>query len=168
MDSYKYINKICSLEKLKKIVIREKQNKKSIVFTNGCFDILHRGHIDYLRKSKQLGDILIIGLNSDDSVSRLKGPSRPINKEMDRAYVLEALEFVDYIIIFYEDTPLHLILELEPDIYTKGGDYNLNNVIGQNLGSEIIENYGGQVVLLSTAHGYSTTTIIKNGGLKIW
>lgn len=167
MSSYKYINKIYSLEQLKKKVIREKQNEKRIVFTNGCFDILHRGHVDYLRKSKQLGDVLIIGLNSDDSVRRLKGPSRPINNESDRAYVLEALEFVDYITIFTDDTPLHLILELKPDLYTKGGDYNLDNVIGPNLGAGIIENYGGQVVLLDTVNEYSTTTIIKNGGSEV-
>lgn len=135
------------------IVSKEKSHNKSIVFTNGCFDILHIGHVTYLKKAKSLGDILILGLNSDDSVKRLKGETRPINKEMDRAGILEALEFIDYIVIFNEDTPLELIKVVEPDILVKGGDYKAEDVVGKE--------YAKKVEIIDFVDGYSTTNTIN-------
>jgi D-beta-D-heptose 7-phosphate kinase/D-beta-D-heptose 1-phosphate adenosyltransferase len=123
-----------------------------VVFTNGCFDILHKGHIDYLIKSKQLGDKLIVGLNSDASVSRLKGSDRPINKQEDRKYVLENLGCVDQVIIFEEDTPYELIKKIKPNIITKGGDYQYSNVVGNDL---------AEVILVPFVDGYSTTGILE-------
>lgn len=161
MAQYIYRKKIYSQDEIINIVTNLKRENKKIVFTNGCFDILHRGHIRYLRKSRELGEVLIIGLNSDESVRRLKGEKRPINHEKDRAYLLEALEFVDYVVIFNEDTPLKLIQKLQPDYYTKSGDYSIDNVIGPSMGGEIIESYGGQVVIMDLEKGYSTTSIIN-------
>jgi D-beta-D-heptose 7-phosphate kinase/D-beta-D-heptose 1-phosphate adenosyltransferase len=127
--------------------------EKKIVFTNGCFDILHKGHIEYLRESKKLGDKLIIGLNSDASIKRLKGSSRPTNNEQDRKHVLEALEFVDEVIIFNEDTPYELIRRIQPDIITKGGDYkSKEEVVGHDL---------ADVVIISYLEGYSTTKTLE-------
>ncbi len=145
--------KITDIEKLKEI-LNKKNNGKKIVFTNGCFDILHRGHVEYLQKAKELGDLLVLGLNSDSSVKRLKGESRPINNEKDRAIILSALECVDYIIIFDEDTPFELIKNLKPDILVKGGDYKIENVVGRE--------YAKETVLIDFVDGYSTTKIIKN------
>ena len=137
------------------------ENDKRIVFTNGCFDIIHRGHISYLRESRQLGDLLIIGLNSDKSVKRLKGPERPINNQTDRAFVLEALDFVDYIVIFDQDTPLSIISAIKPDIYTKAGDYSLDNIIGPGIGADYVTSYGGIVKIIDLVKGYSSTRIIN-------
>lgn len=145
--------KITDIEKLKEI-LNKKNNGKKIVFTNGCFDILHRGHVEYLQKAKELGDLLVLGLNSDSSVKRLKGESRPINNEKDRAIILSALECVDYIIIFNEDTPLELIKNLKPDILVKGGDYKIENVVGRE--------YAKETMIIDFVDGYSTTKIIKN------
>lgn len=145
--------KITDIEKLKEI-LNKKNNGKKVVFTNGCFDILHRGHVEYLQKAKELGDLLVLGLNSDSSVKRLKGESRPINNEKDRAIILSALECVDYIIIFDEDTPFELIKNLKPDILVKGGDYKIENVVGRE--------YAKETVLIDFVDGYSTTKIIKN------
>lgn len=145
--------KITNIKELKEI-LNKKHNDKKIVFTNGCFDILHRGHVEYLQKAKELGDLLVIGLNSDSSVKRLKGDNRPINNEKDRAIILSALECVDYIIIFYEDTPFELIKKLRPDILVKGGDYKIENVIGRE--------YAKETILIDFVEGYSTTKIIKN------
>lgn len=157
---YKYNKKIVCIEELLNII--NTLDRQKIVFTNGCFDILHRGHIKYLRESRSMGDILVVGLNSDESVRRLKGDNRPYNNENDRAYILEALDFVDYIVIFNEDTPLNLINMIKPNIYTKGGDYDLNDIIGPNLGSSIIEAYGGQVKLIGFQEGYSTTKLLNS------
>lgn len=129
-----------------------------IVFTNGCFDILHRGHVTYLQASAALGDRLIVGLNSDASVKRLKGPSRPINSDIDRAFVLAALRSVDMVIAFEEDTPAELIQMVRPDILTKGGDYNAATVVGHDF----VSSYGGQVVILPYVDGYSSTKIIRS------
>ena len=129
-----------------------------IVFTNGCFDILHRGHVAYLSASASLGNRLIIGLNSDSSVRRLKGPSRPIHNAVDRAFVLGALRSVDLVIAFEEDTPAELIQMVRPDILTKGGDYEASTVVGHDF----VTSYGGQVVILPFVEGYSTTKIIKS------
>jgi len=134
-----------------------KQLGKKIVFTNGCFDILHLGHVTYLQKAKQLGDILIVGVNSDDSVRRLKGPSRPVNSEYDRAMVLSALKSVDYTVLFENDTPLELIQLIEPSILVKGGDYTIDTIVGA---TEVLAN-GGEVVTIDFVEGKSTTSIIK-------
>jgi D-beta-D-heptose 7-phosphate kinase/D-beta-D-heptose 1-phosphate adenosyltransferase len=122
------------------------------VFTNGCFDILHRGHIEYLRQSKGLGDRLIVGLNSDASVRRLKGESRPINNQEDRAALLKALRFVDEVIVFNADTPIDLITMLRPDIITKGGDYRPEDVVGNAL---------AKVVIIPYLENYSTTRLVN-------
>lgn len=146
--------KIVNIKELKEILKSAKENNNpKIIFTNGCFDILHRGHVEYLQKAKELGDLLILGLNSDLSVKRLKGENRPINNEEDRAIVLSALECVDFIIIFDEDTPFELLKNLKPDILVKGGDYKLENVIGKEFAKE--------TVLIDFVDGYSTTKIIN-------
>ncbi|HRZ76045.1 MAG TPA: adenylyltransferase/cytidyltransferase family protein, partial [Bacteroidales bacterium] len=125
------------------------EGQASVVFTNGCFDILHRGHIDYLSRAARLADLMVIGLNTDASVRRLKGPHRPINDETGRAMVLAGLGFVDYIILFGEDTPLELIRSLQPDILVKGSDYAVENIVG----SDIVMAKGGQVVTLDYLPG---------------
>ncbi len=136
---------------------RNDHTGQKIVFTNGCFDILHVGHIRYLQEAAKLGDILIIGLNSDASVKRLKGPERPINSEQDRSEMLGALGFVDYVVIFDEDTPLRLIKEIQPDVLVKGGDYLPENVVGR----EEVEARGGKLVLIPFVEGKSTTNLIE-------
>jgi D-beta-D-heptose 7-phosphate kinase/D-beta-D-heptose 1-phosphate adenosyltransferase len=136
----------------KTIKILKKQNKK-IVFTNGCFDILHKGHVSYLNKAKSYGDILVLGLNSDKSVKKLKGEDRPINCEDDRAYILVCLESVDFVVIFDEDTPYNLISLIKPDILVKGGDYKNKKVVG----SDIVKT----VKLVQFVDGKSTTNTIK-------
>ena len=130
------------------------ENKK-IIFTNGCFDIIHRGHIEYLYKAKQCGDILVVGLNSDASVRRLKGEKRPINDQYSRAIVLAALYFVDYVIIFDDDTPLNIIKHIKPYILVKGGDYNIEDVVG----NEYVKEYGGNTIIIPYVKGFSTTNI---------
>lgn len=129
---------------------------KRIVFTNGCFDILHRGHVTYLAEARKLGDLLVVGLNSDASVKILKGPERPINNEDDRLYVLSQLKSVDFVEIFTEDTPLELILKVKPQILVKGGDWKIDQIVG---GKEVIKS-GGDVFSLNFVDGYSTTNII--------
>ncbi len=135
---------------------------QNVVFTNGCFDIIHAGHIDYLSKARNLGDVLVVGLNSDESVRRLKGPQRPINNVDARSKVLASLFFVDYIIVFEEDTPLNLIKSVRPDILVKGGDYTRDAVVG----ADFVESYGGKVVILPFLKGYSTTSILNKNGCK--
>ena len=130
---------------------------KKIVFTNGCFDILHVGHIRYMQEATKLGDILIVGLNSDASVKRLKGPERPVNNQDDRAEMLSSLEFVDYVVVFDEDTPYELIKKIQPDVLVKGGDYNPDNVVGK----DIVEARGGELRLIQFVEGKSTTNIIN-------
>lgn len=123
------------------------------IFTNGCFDILHRGHVEYLEASKALGNYLIVGLNSDDSVRKLKGFSRPINNQEDRKYVLLALTCVDEVIIFNEDTPYNLIKDIQPDILTKGGDYIKEDIVGYDIVNE--------TVVIPFTDGYSTTETVR-------
>ena len=135
---------------------------QNVVFTNGCFDIIHAGHIDYLSKARNLGDVLVVGLNSDESVRRLKGPQRPINDVDARSKVLASLFFVDYVIVFEEDTPLNLIKSVRPDILVKGGDYTRDTVVG----ADFVESYGGKFVILPFIKGYSTTSIINKNGCK--
>ena len=142
------------IEKVNKL----KSDSNKIVFTNGCFDILHKGHLSYLHQSKDLGDYLIVGLNSDDSVRSLKGSDRPINDQNVRAKNLLRLDYVDAVIIFNEETPRALIKSLLPDILTKGGDYKKNQIAGSNT----VTKNGGKVIILPHVKGYSTTAIINN------
>ena len=130
---------------------------KKIVFTNGCFDIIHVGHVRYLTTAKSFGDVLIVGLNTDESVRKLKGNSRPINNQNDRAEVLLGLKAVDYVILFGEQTAENLIAELQPDIYVKGGDYTLDTLPE----AKIVKSYGGRVEIVNLVAGKSTTNIIK-------
>jgi D-beta-D-heptose 7-phosphate kinase/D-beta-D-heptose 1-phosphate adenosyltransferase len=136
---------------------RARNRKKIIVFTNGCFDILHRGHVELLREAKGLGDILVVGLNSDASVRRLKGRGRPLVAERDRAYVLAALEAVDRVVIFGEDTPLEAIRALEPDVLVKGAEYGREEIVG----ASIVEESGGRVKRVPMRKGFSTTSLIR-------
>lgn len=136
---------------------RKDNADKKIVFTNGCFDILHIGHLRYMEEAARLGDILVIGLNSDASVRRLKGEERPINSQEDRAELLSALEFVNYVVIFDEDTPYELIKRIQPDVLVKGGDYKPDEVVGK----DIVEARGGELKLLKFVEGKSTTNIIN-------
>src|SRR5581483_6218280 len=130
---------------------------KTVVFTNGCFDILHPGHIHTLTRAKALGDVLIVGINSDASVKRLKGERRPILEQDERAVMLAALEVVDYVTVFEEDTPLALIQLLKPNVLVKGGDWNAEAVVGR----EVVEASGGKVALIPYQEGFSTTDIIE-------
>jgi len=137
--------------------IKIKNDKKSIVFTNHCFDILHRGHAAYLNQAKSLGDYLIVGVNSDRSVKALKGENRPVNKETDRAFLLDNLKSVDYVIIFDEDTPFNLIKEIIPDFLVKGGDWKEEDIVGW----DIVKAAGGKVLSLNFIENYSTTNTLK-------
>lgn len=147
--------KILSRDRL--LATYAKPRPGTIVFTNGCFDILHRGHVEYLAHARSLGDRLVVGLNSDDSVRRLKGPTRPLNGEEDRALVLAALEVVDAVTIFDEDTPLELIAALLPDVLVKGGDYRPDTIVGAD---EVVA-AGGRVVVSRLVPGLSTTGLIE-------
>jgi len=133
-----------------------KQKNKKIVFTNGCFDILHAGHVSYLSKAKSLGDILVIGLNSDASVKKIKGKSRPVVSQKNRAILLAALETVDFVVIFGEPTPLKLIKAVKPDVLVKGGDWKKENIVG----ADFVESYGGKVKPLAYIKGLSTRSLI--------
>ena len=146
---------------IKKEDLKELLNKlkdKKIVFTNGCFDILHIGHAKYLKESKKFGDVLIVGLNSDTSVKRLKGESRPINNEQDRAELLDELKSVDYVVIFEEDSPVNLLNIIKPDIYTKGADYTVDTLPE----AKTVINNGGRIEFISFVEGKSTTNVVKN------
>lgn len=149
--------KIYPIAQLKQILQRERKTGKKIVFTNGCFDILHVGHVRYLTAAKKRGDILVIGLNSDRSVKGLKGDKRPLIDETARAEVLSSLEVVDYISIFNESTANKIIADLQPDIYVKGGDYQ----IGKLPEVSTVASYGGEVQLIPVVTGASTTDIIQ-------
>jgi len=153
MDNSMLLNKNILSEVCRQL----RYNGKVVVFTNGCFDILHAGHTIYLSQAKKLGDYLIIGLNSDQSVKRLKGINRPINCEQDRLTVLSSLRYVDFISIFDEDTPLNLIEAIKPDILVKGGDYDESNIVG----ADFVKSYGGEVVTIPLVQGRSTTNIIN-------
>lgn len=130
---------------------------QKIVFTNGCFDILHAGHVTYLEAAKAQGDVLVLGLNTDESVRRLKGPERPINNELDRAKVVGALQAVDYVVLFGEQTAEAVIAEVKPDIYVKGGDYTLDTLPE----AKIVQSYGGKAAFIDMVEGRSTTNIIN-------
>lgn len=150
-------NKIKNLDVLTEIIAAEKSRGKKIVFTNGCFDLLHVGHVKYLQKARSFGDILVLGLNSDASIKRLKGEKRPLIAEEERAHILAALDCIDFVVVFDEDTPLNLIESLKPSILVKGGDYTLDGVVGR----EAVEADGGRVELVQFVDGKSTTNIIE-------
>jgi rfaE bifunctional protein nucleotidyltransferase chain/domain len=139
------------------IIQKEREKGKKIVFTNGCFDIIHAGHVDYLEKAKSLGDFLVVGLNSDESVKRLKGPTRPVNPLEQRKKVLQALKPVDLVIVFEEDTPERLIKEIKPDVLVKGGDWKIENIVG----ADFVMSYGGKVYTIDFVYDTSTTKIIE-------
>ncbi|MCK9320549.1 MAG: D-glycero-beta-D-manno-heptose 1-phosphate adenylyltransferase [Bacteroidales bacterium] len=154
-------NKIISFDNIQKQVLKWREENKKIVFTNGCFDIIHRGHVDYLSKAKDLGDILIIGLNTDQSVRNIKGNTRPIQDENSRAIILASMQFVDAIVFFSEPTPYTLIKEIQPDILVKGADYKKEDIVGY----DIVSQRGGKVETIEFIEGYSTSNIerkIKN------
>lgn len=135
-----------------------------VVFTNGCFDIIHLGHVDYLEKARMLGDKLVIGLNSDDSVSRFKGPERPLQDQTSRARILASMQFVDLVVFFNEDTPLNLISELKPNILVKGSDYSAeanDHSAEYIVGSDVVKKNGGVVKTIDFVPGYSTTRIVE-------
>lgn len=148
-------SKILSEENLNILINEWREKNQKIVFTNGCFDLLHLGHIDYLAKAKDLGDKLIIGVNTDNSVRRLKGMYRPLQDENSRLHILAALEFVDSVILFNEDTPYELIKKIQPDVLVKGADYKIEDIVGY----DIVTSRGGEVKTIEYLEGYSTTSI---------
>lgn len=153
----KSIEKIKSLSEAQKKIADWKSKGDKVVFTNGCFDIIHLGHVDYLEKARGLGDRLVLGLNTDDSVSRFKGPERPLQDQNSRARVLAAFQFIDLVVFFNEDTPLNLITELMPDILVKGSDYLAENIVG----ADVVNKGGGVVKTIDFVPGYSTTRIVE-------
>ena len=151
------MGKVLTIEELVEELIPLKQKNKIIVTTNGCFDILHIGHVRYLQKSAEFGDILIVCLNSDNSVKQLKGPTRPLNNENDRAEVLAALGCVDYVVIFDELTPVNYLEQIKPNIHTKGGDYNEDNLPE----TKVIKANGGRLEFIQFVEGKSTTGLLN-------
>ena len=149
-------NKLVTLKNLSDLVSDLKLRKLDVVFTNGCFDIIHPGHIHILDEAKSYGDVLIVGLNSNSSVKNLKGESRPINSESDRIKILCSIKHVDHVIIFDEDTPIELIELIKPNFLVKGGDYNKSEIVGADL----VEKNGGSVIIIDLLGGYSTSSII--------
>ncbi|MDP9954618.1 D-beta-D-heptose 7-phosphate kinase/D-beta-D-heptose 1-phosphate adenosyltransferase [Epilithonimonas hungarica] len=153
IESLREENKVVEshdIEKLSKII---KGKNKSIVFTNGCFDIIHQGHIKYLQEAKKYGDVLVIGLNSDTSIKRLKGPERPIKKEDERAVIMSSLGMVDYVVVFEEDTPARIIEQIKPDVLVKGGDYKIEDIVGRE--------YAKETIVIPFVEGFSTTSTIE-------
>ncbi len=151
------MGKVVGLKQLLRIRRSLRKRRKSVVFTNGTFDIIHRGHVDYLTKAKSLGDTLVVGLNTDASIRRIKGKKRPINANADRAAVLSALNPVDYVCFFGENTPYRLISQLSPDVLVKGSDWKLRQIVGQ----DIVKSHGGSVRTIRLTRGRSTTILIK-------
>jgi len=142
---------------LLEIIERLKSERKKVVFTNGVFDIVHRGHVEYLTKAKALGDVLLVGMNTDASVRRLKGPERPVVSQDDRAFVLAALHIVDYVCLFDEDTPYNLIKAVVPDVLVKGSDWPIDDIVGK----DIVEAAGGKVQTIDYVPNHSTTNLIQ-------
>ena len=149
------VTKVLSREELLTRFGRPRDHR--LVFTNGCFDILHRGHVEYLHQARAMGDALVVGVNTDASVERLKGPGRPVVSQNDRALILAALESVDAVTLFHEDTPRRLIADLLPDVLVKGGDYSLEGVVGRAE----VEEAGGEVRLIAYIEGRSTTELLR-------
>ena len=158
-------DKLKTLEQMGAIMKRLKREGKRVVWTNGCFDILHVGHIMYLQEARKEGDLMVVGLNSDASVRQNKGPERPVVCEHDRAQVLSALECVDYIVIFDEKTPMPLLDALKPDVYAKGGDYTLETIVQEER--RLVEGYGGTIAIIPGREGQSTTYIINKIAGKV-
>jgi len=152
-------DRIKSLDELLVIRKRIRENRQKLVWTNGCFDLLHVGHARYLSEAKKFGDVLIVGLNSDESVRKIKGPERPINCEEDRATLLSLLKPVDYVLIFNEETCCNQLRRLQPDFYVKGGDYTIETINQEER--RIVEKYGGQIKITSPISGKSTTLTIN-------
>jgi D-beta-D-heptose 7-phosphate kinase/D-beta-D-heptose 1-phosphate adenosyltransferase len=150
-------NKLKSLDEIAAIAAQARQSGKSIVFTNGCFDLLHRGHVHILRQAKARGDLLIVGINSDRSVKSIKGPTRPILPQNDRVELIAAMEMVDYVVIFDEPDPYLLIVAIKPHVLAKGGDWSAEKIIG----ADIVEQTGGRVAVIPYLKGCSTTEIIE-------
>ena len=155
------MGRVVTLEELIKITEQLKSENKKIVTTNGCFDILHVGHVRYLKEARELGDILVVGVNSDESVRKLKGPTRPINNENDRSEILSSLVCVDYAVIFGEDTPVELLSQIKPSIHAKGGDYDVNTLPE----AKTVQDNGGELVFINFVDGKSTTNIINRAKL---
>ncbi|MDX2470392.1 MAG: D-glycero-beta-D-manno-heptose 1-phosphate adenylyltransferase [SAR324 cluster bacterium] len=153
----KPIEKIFPPTELRKKLAKAQEQGQKVVFTNGCFDILHEGHVTYLYEARQAGDLLVMGVNSDASIGRLKGPKRPINPLDERMLILASLYFVDYVASFEEDTPLELITTLQPDLLVKGGDWDIDSIVGR----EIVEGRGGKVFNLPLVAGKATTGVIE-------
>tara|TARA_E500000081_G_scaffold20822_1_gene24211 strand:+ start:330 stop:824 length:495 start_codon:yes stop_codon:yes gene_type:complete len=149
--------KILNIKDLSQIIKQWRLNGDKIIFTNGCFDLIHLGHLEILARSADLGDKLIVGINSDMSIKKIKGNSRPIIEEDSRAKQLAAIEFIDAVILFNEDTPYNLIKVIKPDVLTKGGDYKKNDIVG----NELINKEQGNVVIIPLTQGYSTTSILE-------
>jgi D-beta-D-heptose 7-phosphate kinase/D-beta-D-heptose 1-phosphate adenosyltransferase len=156
-QKHEQLGKVRTLDQLLPELAAYRKQGQKVAFTNGCFDILHAGHVSLLRRSRQQADLLVVGLNSDDSIRRLKGPTRPVNAETDRLMVLSELQSVDYIVLFEEDTPLKLLETIRPDVLVKGADYARSQVVG----GDMVESFGGRVVLLDLVEGRSTTNIIR-------
>ncbi len=150
-------NKIKSRSEAKQVVAEWAEQGEKIAFTNGCFDIVHRGHVDYLSRAKDLGTKLVLGLNTDASVQRLKGPDRPVVDEYSRAILLAALQFIDLVVLFDEDTPYELIKDLQPDILVKGSDYKAEDIVGY----DVVTAKGGKVETIDFVEGFSTTSIVE-------
>ena len=151
------MNGLKTLEEIKSIRKKLREENKKVVFTNGCFDLIHAGHVDYMTKAKELGDVLIVGLNSDSSVKRIKGDKRPILNEEERAFIISSLKPVDYVVLFDEDTPANLIAEIIPDILVKGADWSIKNIVGR----DVVEANGGEVKTIRFVNDQSTSKIIK-------
>ena len=149
--------KIRSLEELRLELDTHREKTAKIVFTNGCFDLLHVGHIRYLQQARRMGDLLVVGINSDESVRRLKGPSRPLQPEQDRAEILAGLACVDYVVSFHQDTPIVLIERLKPDVLVKGADWPVDKIVGR----DVVEQSGGTVATISYVKGISTSGLIE-------
>lgn len=150
-------SKIIDAKDIESYLTYWKLKNQKIVFTNGCFDIIHRGHVEYLAQAANYGNVLVIGLNTDDSVKRLKGDARPVQDEIARATILASLQFVSAVILFNEDTPYELIKKVKPDVLIKGSDYNIEDIVGY----DVVKANGGKVVTIDFIDGYSTTSIIE-------
>jgi D-beta-D-heptose 7-phosphate kinase/D-beta-D-heptose 1-phosphate adenosyltransferase len=148
--------KMLKIDQLLTILSKHRREGKKIVFTNGCFDLFHTGHLELLRQAKELGDVLIVGVNSQDSVRRIKGDGRPFIPESERANIVAAIDYVDYVVVFSEDTPLELVRLIKPDVLVKGGDYSPEEVVGRDL----VEGYGGRVSIVPLVEGVSTSLLI--------
>jgi rfaE bifunctional protein nucleotidyltransferase chain/domain len=158
MDKFEIIEKkVVAIQELMPKLAYWKFKGMKVVFTNGCFDIIHRGHVEYLAKAASLGDVLILGLNSDSSVKKIKGEDRPINDEKSRALIVSSLKVIDNVILFEEDTPYNLIDAIKPDVLVKGGDYKAKDIVGY----DIVKQNGGDIITIDFVEGFSTTKIIN-------